>query len=275
MKERFFYAAPIFRTWSKLFVLTEDGKLYSEYLDHYSKRKIDKEVDFSTFKENEYSFGGYQTLKEISKEEIVSIRLKSQGNWVESYLSNLKKERPSSKDLKQIYLERIEQIKSLKLVIVGQDPYPQGANGIAFCKNTFEELQDEYCCGKEVLHSLGIDIDELKNEFSNPIEMFFDLLDKGIAFINVNHTLFSENTDVNKYKLYNNQFLNKTDKIVVLGLSTAKVAFQNTYPEYQNVNFLIHPSGKAKTNNLIQWVNIWAKTYLKDNFLTKSTIESI
>ena len=105
--------------------------------------------------------------------------------------------------------------------------------------------------------------------------MFLDLLEKGIAFINVNHILFSENTDVNKYKLYNNQFLNKTDKIAVLGLSTAKVAFQNTYPEYKNVKFLIHPSGKAKTNNLIQWENIWAKTYLKDNFLTKSTIESI
>ena len=173
-------------------------------------------------------------------------------------------------NLKNEYLEKLQSIKQLKLVIVGQDPYPVGANGIAFCKNTFSELEDFRCCGKDVLHSLGIDLEQAKNEFSTPIELFMDLLDQGIAFINVNHELFSANSNVEKYIDYNNQFLSKADKIVVFGLSTAKTAFLQHYSNYSNVSYLIHPSGRNKNSIPEQWNTIWANTYLKNNYLTNN-----
>ena len=50
MKTRFFYAQEAYRTWPKLYVLTEDGTLYSEYLDYMQPAKDIKKVDFVTFK---------------------------------------------------------------------------------------------------------------------------------------------------------------------------------------------------------------------------------
>ena len=37
-------------------------------------------------------------------------------------------------NLNNEYQEKLQSIDKLNLVIVGQDPYPVGANGIAFCK---------------------------------------------------------------------------------------------------------------------------------------------
>jgi hypothetical protein len=170
-------------------------------------------------------------------------------------------------NFKNEYIEKLQSIDKLKLVIVGQDPYPVGANGIAFCKNTYSELEDFRCCGKDVLFSLGIDLEQAKNEFSSPIELFMHLLDQGIAFINVNHELFTANSNVEKYKGYNNQFLSKANKIIVLGLSTAKTAFLEHYSNYSNVDYFIHPSGRNKNSIPEQWKSIWGTTFLKNNFL--------
>lgn len=271
MKARFFYAPHINHkngraTWSKLFVLTEDGRFYCEYLDYMLPAKVELILDFNSFKASDYRWGGYQYLLEITKGEAISKRLIRQINWVDSYLSSqVYKEEV---DIKQAYLGHLSVVDSIKLVIVGQDPYPVGANGIAFCKNTFSELEDFRCCGKDVLHSLGIDLDQAKNKFSSPIELFMHLLNQGIAFINVNHELFSSNSNIEKYKGYNDQFLSKANKIVVLGLSTAKTAFLQHYRNYSNVSYFIHPSGRNKNTLPEQWNAIWASTYLKNNYLT-------
>lgn len=173
-------------------------------------------------------------------------------------------------NLKTEYLEKLQSIDKLKLVIVGQDPYPVGANGIAFCKNTFAELVDFRCCGKDVLFSLGVDLDQAIKDFSTPIDLFMYLLDEGIAFINVNHELFTANSNVEKYKSYNNEFLSKADKIVVLGLSTAKTAFLEHYSNYSKASYLIHPSGRNRNSMPDQWNRIWATTYLKTNYLNNN-----
>jgi hypothetical protein len=170
--------------------------------------------------------------------------------------------------LKNEYFERLSKVPTLKLVIIGQDPYPSGANGIAFCKNTFDELLHPSCCGKEILYSLDINIDSAIKNFSSPIELFYDLLDNGIAFINVNHEMFTDQAqNLSIFKPYNQSFLEKAEQIVVLGLSKAKDAFKQYYSEFENVEFLIHPSAKAKLNSPIDWKKKWNKTHLKNNYL--------
>ena len=126
------------------------------------------------------------------------------------------------------YLEAAEKVERFKLVVVGQDPYPKGANGIAFCKNTFDEFFDSYCCGKEVLYSLGYSKEAVVSKNENPLELFYGLLAQGIAFVNVSSVLLDDATDLklSADKVYNENFLSKTDQIVVLGKSKTTKLFK-------------------------------------------------
>ena len=89
MRTRFFYAEECFNTWPKLFVLTEDGKFYCEYLDYMVPTRIVKQFDFDSFKESDYQFEGYQTIREISREDALNVNLTRQMNWIWSYLNRL------------------------------------------------------------------------------------------------------------------------------------------------------------------------------------------
>lgn len=87
-KTRFFYAPAIHRTWPKIFVLTEDGLLYCEYLEQNKVNKFNKRVSNIDFDEGEFKWGGYQSMHEIEKPEAISVKLTNQNNWVLSYLDN-------------------------------------------------------------------------------------------------------------------------------------------------------------------------------------------
>jgi hypothetical protein len=87
MKARFFYAERAYKTWPKLFVLTQDGILFSEYLDYMKPASISKQFDFETFESGDYQWGGYQSLIEISEEEALRKPLTRQINWISSYLN--------------------------------------------------------------------------------------------------------------------------------------------------------------------------------------------
>lgn len=93
---RYFIADAIYRTWSKVLVLTENGVLYSEYLTYMKPTKfIKNEIDFYKFKASDYSFGenehghAYQTIREVSHNEASSFQLLSQINWVNRYLKDV------------------------------------------------------------------------------------------------------------------------------------------------------------------------------------------
>lgn len=163
------------------------------------------------------------------------------------------------------YSEYLKNIKSLKLCIVGQDRYPKGANGIAFCKNSFDEFFDFYCCGKDVLYSLGYSEEMIRNKYSDPIELFFDLLSKGIGFINISYELLDETTEelFIAYQKYNRLFLIKSDRIVVLGSSRTKPLFEKQYHDFKIYKTLIHPSLKAKEYDEVEWKRKWETKYLK------------
>jgi hypothetical protein len=89
MRKRFFYGAQTHNTWPKLFVLTDDGKFYCEYLDYMKPARVQKNFDFDTFKAEDYEWDGYQTIVEIDESSAKSKMLKSQSNWISRYLDSL------------------------------------------------------------------------------------------------------------------------------------------------------------------------------------------
>ncbi len=86
MEARFFIADASYNTWKKIYVLTSDGTLYSEYLDYMRPVTDRRTVDYSSFAQEDYSFGEYQSLREVSKSEASSAILTKQSNWVNNYL---------------------------------------------------------------------------------------------------------------------------------------------------------------------------------------------
>lgn len=85
LKIRFFYAPEVGKIWPKIFILTEKGKFYSEYLFYSRKSVISLKFNFQTFKPEDYIFKYGKTnqhLIEISKEEALKVYLKEQKNWL-------------------------------------------------------------------------------------------------------------------------------------------------------------------------------------------------
>ena len=182
-------------------------------------------------------------------------------------------------DLMVKYQEELKKVNKLNLLIIGQDPYPYGANGIAFCKNTFEELFSTNCCGKDVLKSLGFDQDYLRENFETPIDFFIQQLKKGIAFINVSASVKNKTKQaLLETKEYNSDFIKKAKSIVVLGKGKTNELFKEYYPEINVNEILIHPSGYNKASNYSEWAKVWNSNYLnkylKSNNLKSNTMEA-
>ncbi len=89
MKARFFYGASTHNTWAKLFVLTSDGKFYCEYLDFMKQARVNLNFDFSNFKAEDYKWGGYQSIVEIDEATAKNKTLRSQSNWISTYLNSI------------------------------------------------------------------------------------------------------------------------------------------------------------------------------------------
>jgi len=90
MKTRFFYGAETYDTWPKLFVLSEDGNFYCEYLDFMEPANVHLTYNFGTFKAEDYKWSGYQSIVEIDESTAKTKPLEKQMNWVVNYLNTLK-----------------------------------------------------------------------------------------------------------------------------------------------------------------------------------------
>lgn len=115
MKFRLFYAPQVFKTWEKLFILTNDGNLHCQYLMRFEISKIEKNnIDYENFRATDYSWGkgvegdsgiafsNYQDCKkELTWEEYKNLEpssllsgykrhhIDAQIRWVEDYISEL------------------------------------------------------------------------------------------------------------------------------------------------------------------------------------------
>lgn len=135
MKARFFYAPQIFSTWPKLFILTEEGKLYTEFLNRFKLIKSEQEVDFVNFNSDAFKFEGYQPLQEITHDEALQVQLVKQNNWIQSYIlrksqvirdnGNTNKsalEILNEKNIPFCFNEQEYDYSKLKFIIVGDNP---------------------------------------------------------------------------------------------------------------------------------------------------------
>jgi hypothetical protein len=87
MKLRFFYAPKRNLKWQKLFVLSEDGVLYSEYLDFMVPGIfMSRNNDFERFKAKDFKFSDIQELIEIDESTAIETQLYRQQNWVKEYI---------------------------------------------------------------------------------------------------------------------------------------------------------------------------------------------
>lgn len=181
------------------------------------------------------------------------------------------------------YQGLIKQKAEIDFLIVGQDPYPKGANGVAFCKNSHYEFFQDNCCGNLVTTSLGLNEEQIRSGYKNPKVMFFDLLlTKGIGFINVSNELLSKlkvdelEKSILETKSENTEALDKAKNIILLGRGKTRSYFEKYYPEYKYDNVLLHPSKNAKNGNEDEWNNLWTSNYIEREIINKakSTINS-
>lgn len=89
------------------------------------------------------------------------------------------------------YAEIVKNLEAIELLIVGNEPYPSGSNGIAFCKNTWRELLDGRCGGRYLLCSLGIDLGKIQRKYATPVFLFMEMAKKGIVCVNQHDELLS------------------------------------------------------------------------------------
>ncbi len=169
-------------------------------------------------------------------------------------------------DFAEFYYSRARSMDAIRLVIIGQDPYPQNSNGVAFCKNSYYELFQENCSGGIILKSLGLDKEKARAiSPKNPKELFYELLTScGICFINifnqVSKDMSAEETDAaaKEAREFNTLIIKKALKIILLGKSKTKDIFDEYYPNIICDHVLIHPSPHAKVHNQDEWSKTWA-----------------
>lgn len=193
------------------------------------------------------------------------------------------------------YLDQVNQLESIKLLLVGQDPYKTNATGIAFHKNTFdllfEKSDENRCCGQDVLASLGFSEAVIRKNFKQPNEVWYYLLNKGIGIINISHSildapfiegqsrkefrekLFESNEEkIRSSKELNDPIIRKTHRTMLLGYGITYPIFKEFYKEFfgNPHEALIHPSYSnflAGGEKQYEWRKTWEEPYLKETYI--------
>ena len=166
--------------------------------------------------------------------------------------------------------KKAKSLKEIKVLIIGQDPYPANSNGVAFCKDSYYELYQEGCSGGTVLKSLGLTKEKARLiSRKNPKNLFYELLTScGICFINVFNTVYDQIPieQIDKAacdaKERNLLLAEKANIIIILGKGKTRSTFEEYYSEVKYNYCLIHPSLKNKDEQ--EWKETWDTNYLEN-----------
>lgn len=173
----------------------------------------------------------------------------------------------------ELYYRTASKMETIKLLVVGQDPYPTGSNGVAFCKDSYYSLyvEEPETSGSIVLKSMGLDMKKARQiSRKNPKTLFYELLTKfGICFINV-YNKAHDNIDIEERRInaeqtyrFNLPIVKKAKKIVLLGKGITKNTFEEYYEGISYDHVFIHPSLSAKQSNPSEWAEIWETNTLE------------
>ena len=174
------------------------------------------------------------------------------------------------------YYKKAKELKNnLKLVILGKDPYPSERNGIAFCKDSFSKM-NKSCSGRYVIESImEEDFDDIKDMYNEktPIDLFTDLLDKGVLFLNLSNKLLTDSDEINKNLTEtlaeNKQYLPKAGNFTFIKCGKFREKFfRENYLIYSEKHeIVIHPDVRNKYQRTERWDSYWKKGVLKKLYL--------
>ena len=156
-------------------------------------------------------------------------------------------------NLEKEYLEALNTKANFTYCIVGIDPYPNGATGIPFMKESWDNFINARYSAKQLFFGLGFELDKESKKYKSPKEFYLDLVKKGYAFLNLSYSLLPKNNKVGLIEAgfrINKPILDKSNNIVFVTKTGYKLS-QKFYSGYKNITVVPHP--KARQNR--QWGN--------------------
>lgn len=168
------------------------------------------------------------------------------------------------------YLDVINGLDSIKLCVIGQDPYPKDPVGIPFCKESFENgIYVKSFSAIKVLDSLGYTEDKIQKikqskHWIKGQEFFIWLAkEQGIVFLNLSYDedklknkirIKEWRSIVNSYVSTNKPILLKSKSKVLLGTTNEKL-FKKEYNI--DIDIIYHPAARAKTRSLPSYKSVY------------------
>jgi len=170
------------------------------------------------------------------------------------------------------YFEKINDLTSINLVIVGRDPYPKNPIKIPFMKSQWKEL-DTKSSGYHLINSL-YGFKKAKEKFSTPTEFSIFILSKGVVFLNCTyHYLDKERFSKKKHSKFcqlalkiNINILEKSNKIFLCGDAKNMLELAEIENLKDKTTAIPHPA--LQSRNKIKDKNYWDK-YWQLNSLSK------
>lgn len=157
------------------------------------------------------------------------------------------------------YLDGVANLRSVQLVIVGKDPYPNDATDIPFLKTRMDALFKPNCSGGIVLEAIGCNADFLcekyKDDKEGTLKLFLSLRDKGIVFLNAIYR--TDPTEIGSrigkardlaalkeaYEKYNEPVLQKAQHVIYCGEAKKVQQWVEGAPQVddKNIHAVPHP----------------------------------
>ncbi len=168
--------------------------------------------------------------------------------------------------LSRAYLNAINSTATIKLVIVGRDPYPKCPTGIPFMKKEWSDL-DGRSAGFHVINSL-VDKFPPTKKFKSPIDFAFFVLDFGVVFLNASyHYLCSETISKKRHYSFiesafvtNFPILERANRVLLCG-DAAKMLRLVTGLDEINGLAVPHPALQGRNSNKFDkqaWDHYWS-----------------